>query len=719
MLYVQSIAFSYFAYRQDPRFRVVTTTDQLEYMMNVLRPAKALAVDYETNGLEWWRDKRPCGVAFATQGADDPFPLNFYVPFRHVTGQPQLSPDIVIAAQKELLEDETKLKIAHNIKFEQHMSRVDGIRLRGPRVDTMIEARLYNEDAPAGLKERIVLDLNDPDGKLHEDMLHTDLVRLAKWRGMGIEAYRDLFGFSEMEIFLCGRYAAHDAYGTWELHKFYEQQGVRTYYSRSPRGPGFRGIYDIEMKLTDVLAKMEHVGQPLDIEYLKLLHSALLEEKEKAEVAFFMAFQNKCTYFNLSSDDQLRDFLLKGLKLKWDKYTKAGNLAVDYDVLSELSKEVPALEHALRFKEVEKKLSTYTLAMVERADDYGILHGDFQQVGTNTGRLSCKQPNLQNLASDDADRAKSFWKPYPKESWKSALAADPKVSSAMKAVAALAGFGCDPESVKRAFVVHRRLDDPYMLGLCNKLGKAPKLFRMYWDYSQIELRVLADYTRDERLVKAYLEDKDIHDEVERAVFGTGTEYGPDGKKIDGPNRRKAKVINFGLSYCMSPIGFVRQIKEVTPEEAEHYFNEYNKKFPGVPAFRQKFWSFIRMNKCQFDNKFGRTRHVPGIVANDQQIRKRNERQAIATLIQGTAAELTKQSLVLLDEYIEEKGLLSRLSQTIHDEIQIDGPVAEFADMARTAKKTMEDYPDFCVPIKVDGKWSIENWIVKSEIPGLK
>lgn len=685
MTFVQSIGYSYFAHKQDPRFQVVTKAYELESMMNALRSSKSFAYDYETNGLAWWKGKRPCGVAFTMQAPSDAYPMNWYVPYRHITQQEQLAPEVVIAAQKEILEDPAKLKLAHNIKFEQHMSRMEGIKLTGPRCDTMVEARFFNEDMPAGLKERMVLDLNDPDGKLHEDMLKTDIHRLAHRRGLGVEAYQDQFGYSELEIFLCGMYGAHDTFGTWRLHNFYEEQGVRAYYQKSPRGPEYRGIYDIEMKLTDVLCRMEEVGQPLDTEYLTQLHIFLTKEKEKAEGEFFKTFGVE--YFNLSSDDQLRDFLQRGLKLKWDKYTDKGNLAVDYDVLSDLSKQVPALNHALRYKEVEKKLSTYTIAMVERADANGVLHCDFQQLGTNTGRLSCKKPNLQNISSDDDDRAK-------------------------------ANKGLDPESIKRAFIVQRFAADPYRAMYEATYGRTPKFYRLFSDYSQIELRMLADYTKDVRLVKAYLDGKDIHDEVERAVFGTGTEY-KDGKKIDGPNRRKAKVINFGLSYCMSPMGFARQIKEVTPEEAEGYFNEYNQKFPGVPLFRQKFWTYIRMNRCQFDNKFGRTRHVPGIVVNDNAVRKRNERMAIATLIQGTAAELTKQSLVLVDEAFEAEQMESRLSQTIHDEIQVDGPVEEFAKAARIVKTIMEDFPDFCIPIIADLKYSVTHWADKHGIPGLK
>lgn len=690
MFYTQATGFSYFGFRQDERFKVVTQTSDLEVMMNCLRQAKSVAFDYETDGLAWWKGKRPCGVAFTAHNKGDPHPLNWYVPFRHRTGQNQLSPEVVIGAQKEILEHYEIEKIAHNLKFETHMSRVDGIKLRGPRVDTMIEARLWNEDAPGGLKDRLEMDLNDPEGKRREGMLNEDINRLASRRGLGVKAYKDLIGYAELDIYLCGGYAGYDTLGAWNLHQFYEESGVRRYYSKSPRQvEGALGIYDVEMRLVSVLARMEEIGQPIDSEYLQKLHQHLLEQQEEARKAFF-----KWAYpiheFNLSSDDQLREFLSKYLKCTWreDQLTKTKQPAVDYDTISEFAEQYPGLNHVLRYKECEKKLSTYTLALIELADENGVIHCNYRQEGTNTGRMSCKDPNLQNVSSDDSDRAK-------------------------------ANGGLDPESIKRAFVVRRQPNDPFMQLMISAFGPDVVVVRQLWDYSQVELRVLTEYTQDPGLMKAYDDDKDIHDEVEKAVFGTCITYDANGKKIDGPNRRKAKVINFGLSYCMSPIGFVRQIKEVTPEEAEGYFNEYNRKFPGVPAFREMFWKYIRMNKCQFDSKFGRTRHIPSIVADNQKDRKRAERMAIATLIQGTAAEFTKQSLVLLDEAFEKAGLVTRLSQTIHDEIQTDGPAQEFAEVARITKRIMTDFPDFRVPIKVDGSFSTTHWADKKGIPGLK
>lgn len=169
---------------------------------------------------------------------------------------------------------------------------------------------------------------------------------------------------------------------------------------------------------------------------------------------------------------------------------------------------------------------------------------------------------------------------------------------------------------------------------------------------------------------------------------------------------------------MSPVGFARQIPEVTEQEAQMYFDQYNQKFPRVLAFRQEFWSWIRANGCQFQNMFGRTRHMPAIVSPIASERRRAERQSIATLIQGTAAELTKESMVRIFEWLNEEGLRSKQTLTVHDEIQIDGPVDEFAHVARGVKEIMEDYPDFIVPVKVGSEYATTNWAEKKEVPGL-
>lgn len=683
-VYVQMTAYSFFEGQQDPRFRVCLTSSDLQEAENFLSRARVIAHDYETDGLAWWAGKRACGGALSARV--DGEVRGFYVPYRHRTGQRQVDPEVAVAFQKRFVEDPRVLKVYHNRKFDDHMGRRDGITIAGPCEDTMLAARLYREDAPAGLKERALSDLNDPDAKRHEDLLNLDIVRLAKAMGLTKTAYKDAFGYAALDLFLCGRYAAHDAYLTLRLHEFYEEKGVREYYSRSPRGSDYWGVWDVEMALVEVLCDMEEVGVPVDVDHVRNMSRHLAREKERAELAFFS--ESGLEYFNLGSDDQLRE-RLQSKGCKFTKMTSKGNLAMDANVLVETMAKLPFVKWVLRWRDVDKLLSTYTVSLLKFVDEHGVLHGNYRQMGTNTGRLSCGEPNLQNIVS----------------------------GVDLKFLRDVLGFEKDRldacrlyESVKRIFVVQRTSADPFF---------SPRMFRNYSDYSQVELRVIAHYTQDPRLLRTYREGGDVHDEVERTVFDTGKHEDPvTGEARDGPNRRKAKVINFGLSYCMSPIGFHNQLPEVSVEEAEGYFDQYNVNFPEVDAFRKQFWGFVLTNGLCFNSMFGRTRRVPAIASPVWRLAQRAKRQAFATLIQGTAADVMKLSLVRVSRALRDAGLGSRLTGTVHDEAHVDGPVEEFAEVARLLKSVMEDFPDFTVPVVVDSEYSVTHWGDKHPVPGL-
>jgi hypothetical protein len=452
------------------RDSIVTTPEQLAAMVAALQDAKVVAWDYETSGLSWWATARPCGVSFAC--ILDGVSKAWYVPFRHSRPGVQLPPEKVLAAQQTILGDPKITKVAHNSKFERHMARVDGLRVRGEVVDTMVAAHLYKSTELIGLKERLIADVGDHAAAELKDTLQQDIRRLAKWRGLGVKAYRASYGYTELDQWLIQPYGCADALGALKLFNHYDSIGVRSYYSKPRRGPQYLSLWETEMALTEVFSHMEHIGQPLDLDYLKHLHVYMEMEKEKAEAAFFSTFNVQ--KFNLGSDDEIRQFLQKGLKVRLVKKTNKGAMAVDADVLLDLESSYPGLGHLLRWKDCEKKASTYTIALAARADQHGILHADFQSVGTVTGRVSCKEPNLQNVASDDAARAK-------------------------------AAGGVDPESIKRAFVVPRKTADPYMQWVQKHRGPGVQLVRQFWDLSQVELRVIAHYTREPRMLQAMAE----------------------------------------------------------------------------------------------------------------------------------------------------------------------------------------------------------------------
>jgi DNA polymerase-1 len=276
----------------------------------------------------------------------------------------------------------------------------------------------------------------------------------------------------------------------------------------------------------------------------------------------------------------------------------------------------------------------------------------------NTGRMSSSDPNLQNFSQDNDERALS-------NSGKS-----------------LKDGGVDPWSVRRAFIV-----------------ESPRKPRLIIDYSQIELRVLAYYSKDPIMVDNYLKGGDIHKRTAEEV---------------GVTRRVAKVINFGLSYCLTAQGMARQVGISVPE-AEHFMEKFFKQYAGISSFREYFWDKVRRNNGQFSNCFGRTRRVSQINSGKQWERGRAERQAIGTLVQGTAAELTKEALVRIDDWLVAAKIPACLTSTVHDELWIDSDVECVAEVGRNAKRLMEDFPEFDpIPITVSGSYTMTNWAEKKE-----
>lgn len=649
---IQTRAFSYWS-AGDENKTIITDGESFERMVRHLQSGPTLTVDYETSGLAWYAHARSIGVAFATWERDTGKVWNYYVPYRHQTGEPQLDFNVVAPAIKGLLGDESTLKICQNIKFEDHFTRKEGWELRGPRFDTMIAAHIYDENQPLKLEAQAERILGRQDARYWEKELQKQVLRLARAHKIGIKKYKHLHGYEHVPINLCGTYACVDVDHTTNLFFYYERWGIQ---SRYPR------IWPTEMELTAALCDMEQAGLPVDIEYLETLRDSLggvmagLEDQIKSVLGADM--------FKLGSDPELRHFLQKKLRLPLVKRTKGNVHSVDREVLESFKGHHPVLKMLLDWRDAQKLHSTYTTSILTRLDEHGIVHPDFQQVGTNTGRLSCKEPNFQNQPTDDDDRAMVF--------------SGKKVEDG----------GIDPWSIRRAFVTRKE--------------GSIIIPRLFFDYSQIELRTIAYYSADERMTQVYLEGGDIHKTVS--------------EEVDRP-RRVAKVINFGLSYGLTEMGLARQAK-LTPEEAKATLARFFARFPGILRLRERLWHSMELDPyTSFTNLFGRTRRVPLIRSPEDWERGRAQRQAIGSLIQGTAAELTKESIVRIRRFFQEEKLPAKLVNTVHDEVQIDCPPDCLVKVTQGVKQRMEDYPEFLpIPIIVDGDYTTKSWADKRPLP---
>lgn len=651
---IQTAAFGY-EVPTHPRKLVVTTGEGLECMERQLLDAKVICFDHETSGLNWWGESRSVGLALACPAPNGESNFCWYVPYGHATGENQLPLAVVRPSISKVL-DSPAVKVAHNFKFDLHFSRKTRFPVRKPWFCTQMGARLYDENLPLALKKRAVTDLGISEAETWEKKLDEEVRRLSKARRVGIKAYRAKYGYSEVSIPLAGFYACHDVDFALQLYHLYEHRwGVSRHCSC---------IWSTEMDLLEVLADMEEWGSAIDVDYLEQLRDVLggvvagLEDRLSKMLG--------SSSFNWGSDKELAKFLREGLKLTLTKRTRTGAFAVDAEVLNSLRGKHPSIPLILEWREAEKIRTTYTSSILEKLDDKNILHGELMSDGTNTGRMASKKPNLHNFPADSNERAKKL-------TGKS-----------------LDDGGWDPWSIRRAFVVRH-----------------PHWPRLFLDYSQIELRMIAYYTRDPIMLDTYAKGGDIHDRTAKEV----------GALIDGNPlpRRVAKVVNFGISYCLTPMGLARQAG-ISLDQADLFLTRFLERYGGIPRYREHFWQQCRLAGNRFSNAFGRPRYLPDLMSQKDWERSRAERRAFGTLIQGTAAELTKQSLVWIHQFLKSRRSGARLVSTVHDEIWIDCPIGHVWDLYPSIKTLMERYPKFDpIPILVDGQITHTNWAEKRPI----
>jgi len=637
----------------EPNKQLITTPERFEKLIRFLESRPKIVIDYETSGLDYANGAHSIGMGLAAW-TDSGQIWNAYVPYRHRTGERQLDFALVAPALKGLLENQAICKIAHNIKFEDHFSRREGWAILGPRYDTMIAARLYDENYSAKLENRAEWDLGIRDSRRWETRVHDRIVALARMNRLGIEAYKKIHGYEELGIELTAQYCGTDVEQTGLLYEFYERAGVSQLYAR---------IWATEMALTSDLCDMEENGLPLDIPYLEDVKRQVVQAQEVAAYQINQVILGGHG-INPGSDKEVFDLMWNRMGLRWTKKTKKGAMAVDEEVLSQFSATNAFCYYMLKWREANKIETTYTESLIAMCDPRGVLHPNFQSVGTVTGRLSCGQPNFQNMSADNDDRAIEF--------------SGKKVEKG----------GVDPWSIRRAFPMRH-----------------PGWVRLFFDYSQVELRVLAEYSQDPIMIDSFLRREDLH---QRTANEIGAVWGKECP------RRVAKIANFGIAYCLSAAGLSRQA-HIAESEAEFFMATFFARYSRVAAFREELWGEARRNHCQWTNIFGRTRRVPDLQSGDFRKAKSGERRLIGSAIQGTAAEFTKESIVRANRALKERRIPALLCNTVHDEIQIDTPREYMAEVITIVKPLMEYYPEIkSIPIIADVEWSDKTWADKQD-----
>lgn len=341
--------------------------------------------------------------------------------------------------------------------------------------------------------------------------------------------------------------------------------------------------------------------------------------------------------FNINSPKQLGDVLFNKLNLRKPvKYGKGKTISTAVDVLEELSTEHEVPRLVLDYRQLSKLKSTYVDALPALLNHCTRrLHTTFNQTGTATGRLSSTNPNLQNI-------------PIRTEVGR---------------------------EIRAAFIAE------------------PGCVLLSADYSQIELRLLAHFSEDSLLVEAFRRGDDIHSLTASQVFGVPPML------IDAEHRRRAKAVNFGIVYGLSPFGLSQQLG-IEQREAKKFIEAYFEKYSGVRKFIDRTLEETRREQ-KVKTLFGRSRPIPDINSKNANMRGFAERTAVNTPLQGTAADLIKLAMIRLDEELRTRKLKSRMLLQVHDELLFEVPLDEVETMRELVREKMEDVYPLKVPLLVE------------------
>lgn len=394
-------------------------------------------------------------------------------------------------------------------------------------------------------------------------------------------------------------------------------------------------VYEkIDLPLAPVLARMERVGVRVDPNELEKMSETMDKEVRRLEKEIWKLAG---TEFNVNSPPQLAEILFDKLNLKPNpRRGKAKARSTAAEVLEELSAQHPLPAKIIEFREVSKLKSTYVDALPKLIHaETGRLHTSLSQTGAATGRLSSSGPNLQNI-------------PIRTELGR---------------------------QIRAAFVAEK--------------GKV----LLSADYSQIELRVMAHFSKDPVLVEAFRNGEDIHARTAQEVFGVG----PLAQTAE--HRRAAKAINFGIIYGLSPFGLAQQLS-IEQKEAAQFINAYFARYRGVKEYLDNVLAETRKTGVA-KTLFGRIRPIPEINSPQVQLRNFAERTALNSPLQGTAADLIKMAMINIDRRLAEEEFEAKMILQVHDELLFEVPVKEHAKLEKLVKEEMEGVYKLLVPIVVE------------------
>ena len=388
----------------------------------------------------------------------------------------------------------------------------------------------------------------------------------------------------------------------------------------------------VELPLSDVLFSMERSGFKVDVATLNEMAN---EYDKRIAVIAEKIDEYAGEKVNPNSPKQIGKILYDKLGLISGK--KKGNPSTSADVLETIADKHPIVPLILKYRQLQKLNSTYIKGFRPLIDeDTGLIHTCFNQTLTTTGRLSSKEPNLQNIPVREQEG----------------------------------------KEIRKLFV--SSFENGKIVGA---------------DYSQIELRLLAHFSKCQPLIDAFLSGKDIHRITASQVFGVGED------QVTPEMRRSAKAVNFGIIYGISDYGLSEQLK-ISPKKAGEYIAKYFDAYPHVKEYMNSNVEFARKNGY-VSTLLGRKRYIPEINSSNFNLRSFGERAAMNMPLQGTAADVIKIAMIKVANRIKKEGLRSRLILQVHDELIVDTAEDEVEEVKNILVEEMQSAVTLSVPLTVE------------------
>ena len=577
------------------KYTLIQTEKELEELLSALKHAPEISIDTETTG------GHPLLAEIVGLGLGTEPGEAFYIPFN---GSLDPKPSL-----RNFFKHAKCAFYGHNIKYDLHILHNIGIEIPKIGFDTLLASYVLDPQ-----KRRHNLD------ELALEHFKRVKIPIESLIGKGKKS----ISMKEAPIESVKEYCCEDVDYTCRLKEKFvdelEEQKLDALF------------YRIELPLTPILAHMEQTGIFLDAPKLHTHEAALKKKIHALETAIH---RDAGKEINLNSPKQLSQLLYHDLQIK-PPSKKETEFSTGADVLEQIADQHPIIPKIQEYRVLEKLRSTYLEALPESIlPTTGRIHCTFNQSVAATGRLSCQDPNLQNIP--------------------------------VKSAEGLAIRGCfRPEKSHWSYV-----------------GA---------DYSQIELRLLAHFSKDKELVHAFKSGEDIHTFTASRIFNIPEEM------VTPDMRNQAKTVNFGIIYGQGPFGLSRQLG-ISMREASDFIQTYFERYPKVLEYLEECKEKVR-KKGYSETLTGRRRPIPEIHSKNPMLRAAAERLAVNTPLQGTAADLIKMAMIEIDREIQHKKLQGKMILQIHDELIFEVPDTEIKAFQALVKDKMENVLKLSVPILV-------------------